>query len=200
MGPLFNVYNEDTLGFVARRGAVRVTLPPELPAAGVAAMAHSAASLGVVAEALVYGRLPLALSARCYHARAHGRVKDNCEFVCGQDPDGMALATLDNRAFLVINGTQTLSYACLNLAGEMASMVEMGVDVFRLSPHSHDMVVVSGLFRDVLDGKRDPDDATARLAEAGLDAPFCNGFHHGTAGHEWVQPPAADTPNTCSVQ
>lgn len=196
VGPLFNVYNEDTLEFVARRGAVRVTLPPELPATGVAAMARSAARLGVVSETLVYGRVPLALSARCYHARAHGRVKDNCEFVCGQDPDGMALRTLDEQTFLVINGTQTLSHACLNLAGEMASMVEMGVDVLRLSPHSHDMVLVARLFRDVLDGSRTPADVTARLAETGLDAPFCNGFHHGAAGHAWIQPSATDSSNT----
>lgn len=191
VGPLFNVYNEETLAFVAGRGAVRVTLPPELPDAAVQFMAGAAADLGVVTEVMIYGRVPLALSARCYHARAHGRVKDNCELVCGQDPEGMPLRTLDDQPFLVVNGTQTLSHACLNLMPEMAALAEAGVDVFRLSPHTHDMVATARLFRGVLDGSLSAEEGTSRLAALGPPGPFCNGFHHQVAGHAWLDPGTA---------
>ncbi|HSH40500.1 MAG TPA: U32 family peptidase, partial [Arenicellales bacterium] len=89
VGPYVNTYNEDTLEYLAGKGAVHFTLPPELPRERLAVLAENAGELGVSLEVSVFGRIPLALSARCYHARAHGRVKDNCQFVCDQDPDGM---------------------------------------------------------------------------------------------------------------
>ena len=42
-GPFLNVYNEDTLGFLARRGAQVFCLPPELPKHSIAVMAQAAA-------------------------------------------------------------------------------------------------------------------------------------------------------------
>jgi collagenase-like PrtC family protease len=91
IGPYINVYNEDTLALLAGYGATHVALPPELPGEALRVMGVAARALDVGLEVQVYGRVPLALSARCYHARAHGRVKDNCQFVCEQDPDGMEL-------------------------------------------------------------------------------------------------------------
>ena len=41
-GPFVNVYNEGTLAYLARRGAVRVTLPFELPATALRALAGAA--------------------------------------------------------------------------------------------------------------------------------------------------------------
>mgnify|MGYP000529376250 CR=1 FL=1 len=46
-----------------------------------------------------YGRLPLALSGRCYHARAQGLHKDSCQLVCDRDPDGLAVRTLEGQDF-----------------------------------------------------------------------------------------------------
>jgi collagenase-like PrtC family protease len=40
VGPLVNVYNEGTIGFLAERGARHVCLPPELPLASVAILAR----------------------------------------------------------------------------------------------------------------------------------------------------------------
>lgn len=186
VGPFVNVYNEDTLALMARRGARHVTLPPEMPADALALLAQVAREQGVSLETQVYGRLPLAISARCYHARAHGRSRDDCRYVCDQDPDGMLLRTVGDQPFLAVNGFQTLSHACLNLAGEMKAMREMGINHFRLSPHSHDMVETATLFRAVLDGDMAPDELNARLNEFALDAPFCNGFYHRVAGHRWL--------------
>jgi len=186
IGPFMNVYNEDAVAVLAANGAVHVTLPPELPGKAMAALAPAARALRVTMETQVYGRVPLALSARCYHARAHGRAKDNCRYVCEDDPDGMDLATLSGGAFLAINGIQTLSHACLNLMQELREMQGMGVDAFRLSPHSHDMVETTRLFRAVLEQELAPAEAAARLAETGLAAPFANGFYHGTEGQRWL--------------
>ncbi len=179
VGPLVNVYNEDTLGYLARNGAVRVCLPCELPASSLEKLA---AGGGPELEVQAFGRLPLAISARCYHARSHGLHKDNCQFVCGEDADGMAIETIDGKPFLAVNGTQTLSYAYLNLLGELAALRTIGIDRFRLSPHDVDMVAVAVLFREVLDGRLEPQDATARLAALVEGAPFCNGYYHDIAG------------------
>ena len=112
-------------------------------------------------EVQVFGRQSLALSARCYHARAHGRTKDTCRFVCENDPDGLVLATLEQKPFLVANGVQTLSYEYLNLVQEIPDLVAAGVSRFRLSPHSCDMVQVAATFRSVLDGGMSTTEAVA---------------------------------------
>lgn len=187
VGPFLNVYNEDTLGVLAKSGAQHFTLPPELPAEALSVLGATARDLNLSLEVQVYGRLPLALSARCYHARAHGRVKDNCQFVCEEDPDGMDLKTLADQNFLSVNGIQTLSYTCLNLMCEMEQMQAMGISAFRLSPHSQDMVESARLFRRVLDQEITPEEATAKLAESGLPVPFSNGFYHKQDGFRWVE-------------
>ncbi len=179
IGPYVNVYNEGTLEYLARRGAVRVCLPVELPASSLAVLAAVA---GVELEVQVFGRLPLALSARCYHARSRGRHKDNCQYVCCEDPDGRVVETIDAKPFLVVNGTQTMSYTFGNLVGELEPLRGMGVQRFRLSPHDVDMIAVARLFRDVLDGREEPGAAIELLAALVPGASFANGFHHGTEG------------------
>ncbi|PWC55747.1 Collagenase-like protease, PrtC family [Azospirillum oryzae] len=181
VGPTINVYNEATLGWMAGRGAEAVSLPAELPAATVAVLAKAGRELGVETEVQVWGRAPLAISARCYHARAHGLHKDGCQFVCGNDPDGMPVTTMDGQPFLTVNGTQTMSHGCLCLAAEMNELVEMGVSRFRLSPQAMDMVRVAEAFRAVLDGQRDGAEVAAELGGL-IDAPLVNGFYHDTAG------------------
>ena len=132
--------------------------------------------------------MSLALSARCYHARAHKRTKDGCKLVCEEDHDGLDLETMDGEKFLTINGIQTLSRSCLNLMQELPEMVAMGVNKFRLSPHDHDMVAVAGLFRGVLDGTISAPEAIAKLREIGMkDVPFSNGFYQQTDGHRWIE-------------
>jgi collagenase-like PrtC family protease len=70
IGPLIQVYNEGTARYLANRGAIRICLTPELPAASIAAIAAAVPEATV--EVLGFGRAPLAISARCYHARAEG--------------------------------------------------------------------------------------------------------------------------------
>lgn len=188
IGPLVNVYNEDTLAFFVARGAERVCLPVELPHASIGPLA---ASTPAELEVQVFGRLPLAISARCFHARAHRRHKDSCQFLCGQDRDGLTARTMESEPFLAINGTQTLSYTCVNLAGEIATLREAGVKRFRLSPHAVDMVEVAAVFRRLVDAEEDPAGASARLTELVPGMPFANGFFHAAAGRTLQQAHAA---------
>jgi len=185
IGPFMNVYNERTVSFLAERGARNICVPAEMPAPAIHALCEGSRDLDVMIEVQVFGRLPLALSARCYHARAHGRTKDSCQFICENDPDGLDLSTLDGRPFLAVNGVQTLSYDYLNLIHEVPELRAMGVSRFRLSPHSFDMVEIASVFRAVLDGELAAQEAQARLDTIKPAAPFSNGFYHGKPGYSW---------------
>lgn len=185
IGPYMNAYNEDSLAFFADNGARSICLPPEIPAVGISALSEEAKAVGIDLEVLVFGRMPLALSARCYHARAHGRTKDSCKFICDQDMDGMVLDTLEDKPFLVINGIQTMSYTYLNLINELDGLTAAGVNRLRISPQSKGTIEVCHAFRSVLDGKQSAEDACDLLTNCGVDAPFANGFYHQRPGFEW---------------
>jgi collagenase-like PrtC family protease len=179
LGPFINVYNECTLAYLAAEGAERVCLPPELPAASVARLA---ALSPVPLELIAFGRLPLAISARCFHARAHRLHKDGCQFVCARDPNGLTVETLDGEKFLAVNGTQTLSHSCCCLLQDAPGLAAAGIAGFRLSPMATDMIAVARLYRDVLDGRADAEAATAAIAGLVPDMPLSNGFLHGAEG------------------
>lgn len=186
IGPFMNAYNEATIAWMAGQGATHVCLPAEMPAPAIAAAARAAGALGLGAEVQVYGRASLAVSARCYHARAHGRTKDNCQFVCEEEPDGMPLRTRDDRPILRVNGIQTLSESYVDLLPEVARLIADGVTHLRLMPQAVDMVAVAQVFRDVLDGRVPTGEADARLATLSGDAGLSNGFYHGTAGYRRI--------------
>lgn len=184
VGPLVNVYNGPTASLLAQRGAERICLPPELPFKSVAQIA--AAVPNVALEVMVFGRMPLAISARCAHARSKGRIKDNCQFVCGEEPDGLAIKTLDRQSFLVLNGVQTMSHACQLLLSEIKDLQEAGVNAFRLSPQDCDMARIASIFRETLSGSVEPEEAAALVALSYPGAVFSNGFHHAREGAAWV--------------
>ena len=184
IGPLLNVYNEAAALFLVEGGACRIALPPELPMASIAAITAAAPQTDF--EVWAFGRVPLAISARCYHARLHGRTKDSCQFVCENDPDGLRVDTLDGEQFLAINGVQTLSHTYCNLIHEVRQLGEIGVSALRLSPHTCDMVAVSRVFRDVLDDSCEPAHAMRLLRAIEPNAAYSNGFVQGTNGALYV--------------
>lgn len=185
VGPLVNVYNEGTLLYLAGRGARRVCLPAELTADAIGALAEAAtgSATGTEIEVQAFGRVPLAVSARCYHARAHGLAKDSCRYVCAEDPDGLTVETLDGRSFLAVNGIQTLSDGYLNLLADLGDLAARGVRRFRLHPHAVDMVAVARAFRAVLDGALTGAEASEDLAGVlGAHRRFIDGYLHGLPG------------------
>jgi len=186
IGPFMNAYNDATIRWMAGQGATHVCLPTELPAEAISVAARAARDLGLGVEVQVFGRASLAVSARCYHARAHGRTKDNCQFVCEADADGMPLRTRDDAPILRVNGIQTQSESYLDLLPETARLVADGVTHLRLMPQDVDMVEVAGIFRNYLDGKRSSDEADQHLIELCGPSPLSNGFYYGTAGYRRI--------------
>ena len=108
--------------------------------------------------------------------------KDGCQYVCGEDPDGMNLETLDGEPLFVVNGTQTLSYTYCNLVGELEALRAAGIGRFRLSPQDTDMVAAAQIFREVLDGREEPLAGFHRLGGLANGIPFSNGFYYGGEG------------------
>jgi O2-independent ubiquinone biosynthesis protein UbiV len=189
VGPLVNVYNESTLAWLGALGATRVCLPPELPLDSVGILSAAAKDLGIAVEVWGYGRIPLAMSGRCYHARLHGRGKDNCQFACEDDPDGLQVRTLEDQPFLAMNGVQTLSdsYACV--AHQIADLTAAGVSSLRLSPQSSGFPQLCQHFRQHLDGEIDAATLSAKARGSGEGIRLSDGFLSGDCGADWSGDP-----------
>jgi O2-independent ubiquinone biosynthesis protein UbiV len=179
-GPTVNIYNPRTLALLAGKGLRRWVLPVELSRDTLAAMQQDR-PLGVETEVLAFGRLPLALSARCFTARSRNLPKDDCQYCCLDYPEGRPLSTREDQPFLVLNGIQTLSARHINLLPELADLTRLGVDMLRISPQPAHTERIVASFAACLREGADPQQATAgleRLAPLGT----CNGYWNGTAG------------------
>lgn len=182
-GPHINTYNAATLALLAECGAFRWVMPVEQGHEVLEALQQGRPA-GMQTEAFVFGCLPLAFSARCFTARAHNLPKDQCEFRCGDYPDGMPLATREQQAFLTLNGIQVQSAGTCNLVRELPVLAELGVDVVRVSPQSRHMAAIIDTFARVVDGRLPPE-AAAHALEATMPAGPCDGYWHGGAGMSW---------------
>jgi len=80
VGSPVNVYNNKSFAFFHKLGMKRWSIPVELGRDDLAPMITTAKSLGVELEYQVFGRMPLAFSARCFTARHHRLPKDDCQF------------------------------------------------------------------------------------------------------------------------
>lgn len=185
VGPMVNVYNEGTLRWLAKRGATRICLPPELPLTSVTTLAQAGREAGVAVEVWGHGRLPLAISGRCYHARLHDRAKDNCQFVCGEDPDGREVDTLAGQKFLVVNGVQTLSQSTASMAHQIGPLRAAGVASLRLSPQSRDFAAICAGYADALAGRITGAALADQLAPRVPGGRLSDGFLTGPAGAHW---------------
>lgn len=183
-GSHLNVYNPRTLALLRALGARRWVPPVEMSRAALAAMMPSRPE-GVETEVFVFGRLPLALSARCFTARRFNLQKDDCHFCCLDHPEGLTLRTREGQPFLVLNGIQTRSARVCNLVRELPEMASLGVDIVRISPESARVPEIAALVKRALLDPGEAAEAAARLD--GLSgAETCNGFWHGAAGIERV--------------
>ncbi|MDD3289245.1 MAG: U32 family peptidase [Alphaproteobacteria bacterium] len=180
IGPNINVFHEGTLEFLVKKGAVRLVMSMELAAPAMAILAG--ADKKVEKEVMVFGRQPLAISMRCYHARARGMHKDGCQFVCKDDPDGLPADTIDGQKLFTINGTQTMSHGYVVLLENLAELQKMGIDNFRLSPQDVDMVEVAKIYRKALDKKASLKESLKKLRDLTANVPFINGYINGREG------------------
>lgn len=179
-GPSVNVYNQRTLAKLAKVGLKRWVFPVELSQETFADMQDERPE-GVETELFAYGRLPLAYSARCFTARAHNLPKDDCDYKCGEFPDGMTLSAQDETRFLSLNGIQTQSAHTFNVLSELDELRELGVDVLRISPQSEHTMEVVEAFHNCMQGKESAGEAAARLTEKMPIGP-CDGYWHGRPG------------------
>ncbi|KAB2923123.1 MAG: U32 family peptidase [Dechloromonas sp.] len=144
-GPHINIYNEATLATFARYGMTRWVPPLEASRTLVETL-HKSRPAGVETEVFAFGKIALAFSARCFTARHYDLNKDDCQFKCLDHSEGLTLKTREGQDFLTINGIQTMSAQSYNLLHEIPDMLEMGIDIVRISPQQQHMPAIIAAF------------------------------------------------------
>lgn len=185
-GPQLNLFNADSLNWMAGLGASRWVMPLEMRQADLAVLQQHK-PVGLETEVFAYGRMPLAFSARCFTARHYNLPKDDCGFRCIEHPDGQLLATREGEGFLVLNGIQTQSARVHNLIQDVPALRALGVELLRLSPQSQHMTEVIAAFDAARKAPQPDAGALDRMRPLMPEAP-CNGYWHGKPGLDLVQP------------
>ena len=175
-GPHLNIYNEVTLATFARFGMQRWVPPLEGDRRLIETL-HRARPAGVETEVFVFGKLPLAFSARCFTARHYGLNKDDCQFKCLDHPEGMTLRTREGQPFLAINGIQTMSAQTYNLLPQMPELLQIGIEVVRISPQAKAMSAIIAAFDEARRGQSPTADTSGWSSEGLVD-----GYWFGEAG------------------
>ncbi|MBE9563694.1 MAG: U32 family peptidase [Proteobacteria bacterium] len=184
-GPAVNIYNSRTLEVLVHSGLKRWNLPVELSKETLTTM-HQERPLGIETEVFVFGRLPLAYSARCFTARAHNLPKDDCQYRCLDYPDGLMLKTREDESFLILNGIQTQSAKTQNLINEIDDFIDLQIDVLRISPQSSGTVQVIDIFDQRLRGKIDNEEAESLLQQHIMSGE-CDGYWNNQAGMDSIK-------------
>ncbi|MDR1350181.1 MAG: U32 family peptidase [Zoogloeaceae bacterium] len=183
-GAHLNIYNAATLRWYARAGGIAFVPPLEASRAMIEALYRSRPA-GMTTELFVFGKLPLAFSARCFTARHYELNKDNCQFRCLEHPQGLLVKTQEGQSFLNINGIQTMSAQTCNLLAQMPDILRMGIEAIRISPQREHMDAILTAFAAACRGQDiEPDTLRCAADEAG----FCNGYWFGKPGMEQRAP------------
>lgn len=175
-GPHLNIYNEATLATYARYGMTRWVPPLEAPRTLIETL-HRSKPAGVESEVFVFGKIPLAFSARCFTARHYDLNKDDCQFKCLDHAEGLTLKTREGQDFLTINGIQTMSAQSYNLLHEIPDMLQMGIDIVRISPQKQHLDAIIGAFDAARNGQAVSVDSRDWSASGLVD-----GYWFGDAG------------------
>jgi collagenase-like PrtC family protease len=186
IGHSVNLYNTRALALMATLGLRRWVLPVELSRDTLADL-QTTLPANVETEVFVYGRLPLAYSARCFTARAYNLPKDDCQYRCLDYPDGLTLSSQEDKAFLTLNGIQTQSAKTHNLLPELTNMKSMGIDVLRISPQSRHTEKVIDIFHRCLTNQEAVTEGLARLKPV-MPIGACDGYWYGGKGMDSMKP------------
>lgn len=175
-GPTLNVYNAQTLQLLLKEGMTRWCIPVEMSRDWLIQLLQQCDAAGVreqfEVEVLGYGHLPLALSARCFTARAENRGKDDCQTCCINYPTGRRVLSQEGQQVFVLNGIQTMSGYCYNLGNDLSGMHNW-IDIVRLSPQGENTLAEVDRFR-----ANEAGQAPLMMAR-GSD---CNGYWRRLAG------------------
>ena len=175
-GPHLNIYNAATLATFQRYGLAR-WVPPLEGTRTLIETLHATRPANVETEVFVYGKLPLAFSARCFTARHYALNKDDCQFKCMVHPEAITLKTREGQPFLAINGIQTMSAQTYNLLAEIPDMRAMGIDIVRISPQPQHLPEIIAAFDAARHGSA-PAEVKGEWALNG----FVDGYWFGEAG------------------
>ncbi|AOE50132.1 U32 family peptidase [Kangiella sediminilitoris] len=186
-GNPINIYNSQTLKRLHSLGMNRWNIPVELGREDIAPVTPKAKELGIELEYQVFGRMPLAYSARCFTARHHNLPKDNCQFKCSEDIEGILVNTREGDSFAQINGIQTQSAKVSNLLNHWQNLEQNGIDIARIVPVSppDTIEVVNCLTQAIRNNNKkagfEPHDNEKSRRE------YCNGYWFQLAGLEMVE-------------
>ena len=170
-GAAINLYNNRALSILHKLGMCRWSVPVELGREDLAPMLAHTGSLGIEVEYQVFGRMPLAYSARCFTARHHQLPKDDCQFKCLDYEQGLLVKTQEGDSFAQINGIQTQSAKVSNLLDRWQEMETMGVDVLRVVPlNSGDTIKAIKQLYSMMHGAED------RVEYLDGKYEYCNGY------------------------
>ena len=175
-GPHLNIYNAATLATFQRYGLAR-WVPPLEGTRTLIETLHATRPANVETEVFVYGKLPLAFSARCFTARHYALNKDDCQFKCMAHPEAITLKTREGQPFLAINGIQTMSAQTYNLLAEIPDMRAMGIDIVRICPQPQPPPEIIAAFDAARHGSA-PAEVKGEWAPNG----FVDGYWFGEAG------------------
>lgn len=175
-GPHLNIYNEATLASFARFGLKR-WIPPLEATRTLIETLHRSRPAGVETEVFAFGKIPLAFSARCFTARHYDLNKDDCQFKCLDHSEGLTLKTREGQDFLTINGIQTMSAQSYNLLHEIPDMLQMGIDIVRISPQKQQINAIIASFDAARRGEAVQVDSSSWSASGLVD-----GYWFGDAG------------------
>ncbi len=178
IGPTINTYNAQTLAIMHKQGLQRWVMPVELSRQTLSDILRDLDDMGIKdkieTEIFSYGHMPLALSARCFTARAHNLPKDQCDLKCIDYPDGLQVKSQEDQSLFTLNGIQTLSGLRYDLYNELQEMKSMGVDIVRISPRSKQTDKVINAYYQKMNALEES--VPYSLAEN------CNGYWHGEPG------------------
>ncbi|GMR21084.1 MAG: U32 family peptidase [Gammaproteobacteria bacterium] len=180
VGPHINTYNSSMLSQMSGLGARRWVMPLELNGENLLAMQEQRPA-NMETEVFVFGRLPLAFSARCYTARAHNISKDDCGFCCREHEQGLLLSTREQQPFLVLNGIQVQSARTYCLIDQLPQLEQLGVDILRLSPQLQGMTEIIDLFDKARHHRLEPALAMKSLTDH-MPTGSCDGYWYGDPG------------------
>lgn len=179
-GPHLNAYHGDTLHWLHRLGATRFVASLETSHDDLAQLLRDRPA-GMQAEVMVWGRMPLAFSSRCFTARHYRLDKDHCEFRCIEHADGLSMRTREGQDFLAINGIQTQSSHCLDLIAKAPELAAMGADVLRVSPQSAGTLEAIAALHALRSG------AAEEQVMPPPGIPRCNGYWYNRPGIELME-------------
>jgi collagenase-like PrtC family protease len=155
IGSFINIYNEASAAYFDEKSPIKISLPVEI---GLSQIKEISKNIKSPLEVIVFGKLPLSLSARCYMAKHYKKNKQNCMMVCKDHKEGIGLKTLDNKNILCVNGTMVMSGKTYFLKEEeIKKLQENNVSSFKIFPTQDLTFKAIEYYSDILDRKDNND-------------------------------------------